>query len=67
VLDASPKFRYGEWVPRDGQMSGALLVAACIVTVIRLKGQEIKPSPKLTITIRESVQLARQVLAELER
>jgi hypothetical protein len=48
-------------------MSGALLVAACIVAVIRLRGQEIKPSPKLTITIRESVQLARQVLAELER
>jgi len=48
-------------------MSGAVLVAAYIVTVIRLKGQEIKPSPKLTITIRESVQLARQVLAELER
>jgi hypothetical protein len=47
-------------------MSGALLVAACIVTVIRLKGQEIKPSPRLTIAIRESVQLA-QVLAELER
>jgi hypothetical protein len=48
-------------------MSGALLVAASLIAVIRLRGQEIKPSPKLTITIRESVQLARQIMAALER
>jgi hypothetical protein len=47
--------------------NGAVLIAACIVAAIRLRGQEIKPSPKLTATIKESVQLARLILGEIER
>lgn len=43
---------------------GALLVAASIVAAIRLRGEAIHPSPKLTSTVRDSVQLARLVLAE---
>jgi hypothetical protein len=46
---------------------GALLVAASIVAAIRLRGQEIKPSPKLTIVVKDSVALARTVLAQIER
>jgi hypothetical protein len=47
--------------------TGALLIAASIVAVIRLRGQHVKPSPKLTATIKDSVDLARRVLDELER
>jgi hypothetical protein len=46
---------------------GALLVAASIVAAIRLRGQDIKPSPKLTIVVKDSVALARTVLAQIER
>ncbi len=45
---------------------GALLIAACIVAAIRLRGEPIKPSPKLTATIAESVALARAILRELQ-
>jgi hypothetical protein len=45
------------------QQNGALLIAACIVAAIRLRGEPIKPSPKLSATIYDSVQLARMVLA----
>lgn len=45
----------------------ALLIAACIVAAIRLRGQEVRPSPKLTAVIKDSVMLARLVLAELLR
>jgi hypothetical protein len=45
--------------------NGALLIAASIVAAIRLRGQEIMPSPRLTSVVRESVHLARLVLAEL--
>lgn len=45
----------------------ALLVAASIVAAVRLRGQDIVPSPKLSATIKDSVHLARLVLAELER
>ena len=44
---------------------GALLVAASVIAAVRLRGQEIAPSPKLTATVKDSVQLARLVLAEL--
>jgi hypothetical protein len=49
------------------QMDGAILVAASIVTAIRLRGEPIKPSPKLTATIADSVSIARLVLAEVDR
>lgn len=47
--------------------NGALLIAACIVAAIRLRGEPVNPSPKLTTTIHESVQLARMVLAQIQR
>ncbi len=47
--------------------TGALLIAACIVAAIRLRGEPIKPSPKLTATIAESVALAKTILRELQR
>jgi hypothetical protein len=46
--------------------NGALLIAASIVAAIRLRGQEIQPSPRLTCVIKDSVSLARLVLAEIE-
>jgi hypothetical protein len=45
---------------------GAVLIAACIIAAIRLRGEEIKPSPKLKHTIYESVQLAVMVLREVK-
>lgn len=47
--------------------TGALLIAACIIAAIRLRGEPIRPSPKLTATVTESVALARTVLRELQR
>jgi len=47
--------------------TGALLIAACIVAAIRLRGDPIQPSPRLKLIVNESVQLARLVLRELER
>ena len=49
------------------RQTGALLIAACIVAAIRLRGEPIKPSPKLTATISEAAQLAKIVLRELQR
>ena len=50
--------------PRE---NGILVIAASIIAVIRLRGQDIRPSPKLVATIKDSVNLARLVLAEVER
>jgi hypothetical protein len=47
--------------------NGALLIAACIVAAIRLRGEPIQPSPKLNATIADSVALARMVLAQIQR
>lgn len=47
--------------------NGALLIAASIVAAIRLRGQDMRPSPKLTATVKDSIELARRVLAELEQ
>jgi hypothetical protein len=46
---------------------GALLVAASVVAAIRLRGEEIRSSPKLTATVKDSVHLARLILTELMR
>ncbi len=40
------------------RQDGALLSAVCIVAAIRPRGEPIRPSPKLTATIVDSVQLA---------
>jgi hypothetical protein len=47
--------------------TGALLIAACIIAAIRLRGEPIRPSPKLTATVAEAISLARTVLRELQR
>jgi hypothetical protein len=46
--------------------NGAVLIAASIVAAIRLRGQEIKPSPKLNAVVYDSILLARTILAHLE-
>jgi hypothetical protein len=51
----------------DRQQTGALLIAASLVEAIRLRGEPINPSPKLTATIYDSVQLVRMILAQLQR
>jgi hypothetical protein len=40
---------------------------SCIVAAIRLRGEPIQPSPKLNAMIVDSVQLARMVLAQIQR
>ena len=57
-------FAYATKVDSQKQ-DGALLIAACIIAAIRLRGEPIQPSPKLKFVISESVQLARLVLQEL--
>ncbi len=49
------------------RFEGALLVAASLVAAIRLRGEEIKPSPKLNAVVQDSIALARTVLAKLEQ
>jgi len=46
--------------------TGALLIAACLIAVIRLRGEPIQPSPKLKAVVADSVELARLVLRHLE-
>jgi hypothetical protein len=43
----------------------SLLIAACLVAAIRLRGAPIQPSPKLSYIVSESVQLAKMILREL--
>jgi hypothetical protein len=50
-----------------GRESGALLIAACIIAAIRLRGEPIQQSPKVVATIPDSIQLARMVLQRLEQ
>jgi hypothetical protein len=53
-------------MPEDEKQRGALLIAACLVAAIRLRGEPIQPSPKLKATIYDSVQLAVLVWRELQ-
>jgi hypothetical protein len=41
--------------------NGAVLIAAFIVAAIRVRGQEIKPSPKLNAVVYDSILLARTI------
>jgi hypothetical protein len=52
--------------PRPKQ-DGALVIAASIVAAIRLRGEPIARSPKVTATVSDSIQLARMVTERLER
>lgn len=56
-----------EPTPVPDKMKGALLVAASLIAVIRLRGEDLGPSPKLKATIYDSVRLAREILREVER
>ena len=47
--------------------NGAILIAASIIAAIRLRGEPVKPSPKLKHVIYESVMLAQLVLAEINK
>ena len=66
ALDIRFLFAYDINMPDDEKQRGALLIAASIIAVIRLRGEEIKPSPKLKATIYDSVQLAILVWRELQ-
>jgi hypothetical protein len=46
--------------------NATLVIAASLIAAVRLRGEPIKPSPKLTATIADSVQLARMVMAAVE-
>jgi hypothetical protein len=63
VPSRSPKCRRGK---QEGKFDGALLVASCLTAAIRLRGEEIKRTPKVVSTINDSVRLARMVLEEIE-
>jgi hypothetical protein len=52
--------------PRPKQ-DGALVIAASIVAVIRLRGEAIANSPKVTAAVSDSLQLARMVMARLDK
>jgi hypothetical protein len=53
-------------MPEDEKQRGALLIAVSLIAAIRLRGEPIKPSPKLSATIYDSVQLAVLVWRELQ-
>jgi hypothetical protein len=46
--------------------NATLVIAASLIAAVRLRGEPIKPSPKLSATIADSVQLARMVMAAVE-
>ena len=66
TIDFRSFFAYAQSMDKQRE-TGALLIAACIVAAIRLRGEPIRPSPKLTATVAEAVALARTVLRELQR
>ena len=47
--------------------NNALLIAACIVAAIRLRGEPIERTPKVVATISDSVRLARMVMEQIQR
>jgi hypothetical protein len=53
-------------VMQEERERGALLIAACLIAAIRLRGESIQPSPKLKATIYDSVQLAVMVWREIQ-
>jgi hypothetical protein len=50
----------------DDRQRGALLVAAALIASIRLRGEDIKLSPKLKAVVYDSVQLAVMLLREIQ-
>lgn len=49
------------------KLDGATLVAASTVAAIRLRGEEVKGSPKLKSVIYDSVRLVRLVMSEIAK
>jgi len=66
VFAFSPFVRYHGGMDK-GKENAALLIAACIIAAIRLRGEAVKPSPRLTSIIHDSVSLARLVLAQIQK
>jgi hypothetical protein len=54
-------------VRKQPKQDGALLIAASIVAAIRLRGEPFTHSPKVAATVADSLQLARMVMARMER
>ena len=52
----------GTQLTSEEKQKGALLIAASLIVVIRLRGEPIDKSPKTIATIYDSVKLARMVL-----
>jgi hypothetical protein len=50
-----------------GKMDGALLIAASLVAAIRMRGAEIRDSPKLNSTLYDSITLARMVVISIRK
>jgi hypothetical protein len=44
-----------------------VLIAATIVAAMRLRGEPIKSSPKVMASVSDSIQLAKMVLAKMEK
>lgn len=67
-VDGVPK-RNAACLRKQGKqsMDGAVVVAATIVAAIRLRDEPIRQSPKVVSTVADSIQLARMVMARLER
>ena len=54
--------------PMDKQREdAALLIAASIVAAIRLRGEKVAPTPKVTFIISESVEIVRMVWRSIQR
>ena len=53
-------------LPMEKARENVTLVIAASLIAVRLRGEPIKPSPKLTATIAGSVQLARMIMAAVE-
>src|SRR5690348_5660197 len=65
LFDFRHLFAYS--VPMDDQKrSGLVVLAASIICCIRLKGVDIRPSPKLTATVSDSVHLAQMIVEAVE-
>lgn len=52
---------------QERKVDGATLVAASTIAAIRLRGEEVKPSPKLKAVVYDSVRLVRLVLNEIQK
>jgi hypothetical protein len=51
----------------DDKQRGALVIAACLIAAIRLRGEPIQPNPRLKATIYDSVQFAVLVWREVHK